>query len=177
MIGPRAQLERQVDQLVDLARASASHPEQGRVLREGILAWLDEALDRHGYPGDAQTRQRILKADVELNAQGLLVWLERAARAAGLDHDPEFIGSAASNLIGALTGSRGGGREDAVSTAGRALGVDRHREVLAGTVDVSSPVVSSATTIVPCAAAAASTRSRVAGDIEAPVGLWKSGMR
>ena len=76
-----AELERQVDQLVALARSSASHPEQGRILREGIFAWLGEALDRHGYPGDVDTRQRILKADVELNAQGLLVWLERAARA------------------------------------------------------------------------------------------------
>lgn len=48
--------------------------------------------------------------------------LERAVRAAGLDHDSEFVGSGVSNMVGALMGNRVGGAEDSVSAAARTLG-------------------------------------------------------
>jgi hypothetical protein len=34
-------------------------------------------LDRHGYAGDLACRHELLDADVELNTQGLDVWLNR----------------------------------------------------------------------------------------------------
>jgi len=83
-VAPVAEIGRrlinQVDELVAMAVAVAADPERGRVLRERIFAWLCAGLDRHGHHSDPAERHRILDADVELNAQGLLVWLERAAR-------------------------------------------------------------------------------------------------
>jgi hypothetical protein len=48
-------------------------------MREALFRWLSVALDRHGYPGDLATRHELLDADVELDVQGLLVWLDRTA--------------------------------------------------------------------------------------------------
>ena len=73
-------LVRRVDELVAMAREVVTGADRERVLRERIYAWLSDALDEHGYAADATARHRVLDADVELNAQGLLVWLERAAR-------------------------------------------------------------------------------------------------
>ena len=69
-----------VDRLVAMAQARAADADRERTLRDDIYAWLSDELAAHGYRGEAEQRRLVLKADVELNAQGLLVWLERAAR-------------------------------------------------------------------------------------------------
>jgi hypothetical protein len=44
-------------------------------------AWLCERLEAHGCKLDTATRDRWLAMDIDLNAQGLAVWLDRIARA------------------------------------------------------------------------------------------------
>ena len=48
-----------------------------KCLRESMFAWLAERLLQHGYTGDTDDMWSVLHIDVELNAQGLDVWLRR----------------------------------------------------------------------------------------------------
>ena len=64
---------------VEMARRHANAPERDRVLREEMFRWLSVSLDAHGYTGDIAERHRLLDADVDLNVQGLVHWLDRRA--------------------------------------------------------------------------------------------------
>lgn len=55
--------------------ARAAVPETA--LREGLRRRLFRRLDAHGVVADEAWRNEILRNDIELNTQGLLVWLER----------------------------------------------------------------------------------------------------
>ena len=44
-----------------------------------MFEWASVGLDGHGYTGDLATRHAILDDDINLNVQGLLVWLDRRA--------------------------------------------------------------------------------------------------
>jgi glyoxylase-like metal-dependent hydrolase (beta-lactamase superfamily II) len=46
-------------------------------LRHGMFAMMSSWLDAHGYPRDDGERHRLLDDDVELNCQGIEVWLDR----------------------------------------------------------------------------------------------------
>jgi hypothetical protein len=46
-------------------------------MRSEMFALMSAWLDEHGYAGDAALRHRLLDDDVELNVQGLEVWLDR----------------------------------------------------------------------------------------------------
>jgi glyoxylase-like metal-dependent hydrolase (beta-lactamase superfamily II) len=46
-------------------------------LRHGMFAMMSSWLDEHGYPRDDGERHRLLDDDVELNCQGIEVWLDR----------------------------------------------------------------------------------------------------
>lgn len=46
-------------------------------LRESMFGYLAERLVQHGYSGDSDDMWAVLSIDVELNAQGLDVWLKR----------------------------------------------------------------------------------------------------
>ena len=48
-----------------------------RRIREGDILKLDVGAIWQGYHGDSATRHRLIDADVELNSQGLEVWLSR----------------------------------------------------------------------------------------------------
>lgn len=76
-------LSRHVDRLVGLAMGVAGEPvaERERMLAARMYDYFEAELDAHGYEGSAADRRRLLRPDVELNAQGLVVWLERLARA------------------------------------------------------------------------------------------------
>ncbi len=73
-------LRRQVDELVALARAEQGKPDRAARLRRGVaerfLAWAGE----HATPLPAERVLELLALDVELNAQGLEVWLDRDQR-------------------------------------------------------------------------------------------------
>lgn len=48
-------------------------------LRESMFGYFAERLAEHGYTGDAEDMWSVLSIDVDLNAQGLDVWLKRRA--------------------------------------------------------------------------------------------------
>lgn len=64
---------------VEIARRHARGPDREARIREDMFRWLSVALDAHGYDGDLALRHELLDPDVELNAQGLVVWLDRRA--------------------------------------------------------------------------------------------------
>jgi glyoxylase-like metal-dependent hydrolase (beta-lactamase superfamily II) len=71
-------LKRRVDELAQLARSLATEPERASRLRTGMFTLMSAWLDAHGYLGDVDERHRLIDDDVELNAQGLEVWLDRS---------------------------------------------------------------------------------------------------
>jgi len=73
-----------VDAFVEMARRHHGKPDRGALIRREMAGWFDAALDRHGYTGDAATRRELLASDIDLNCQGLEVWLDRRA---GAGHD------------------------------------------------------------------------------------------
>lgn len=64
---------------VALARRHQRDPERLRSMREDMFRWLSAALDVHGFSGDLATRHALLDADIELNVQGLVAWLDRSS--------------------------------------------------------------------------------------------------
>jgi glyoxylase-like metal-dependent hydrolase (beta-lactamase superfamily II) len=82
--GPVMDLERlagdlhvAIDEFVAIARRHAATDDRSSRIRQDMFDYLDRRLDAHGYTGDAATRHRLIDADVELNSQGLEVWLSR----------------------------------------------------------------------------------------------------
>lgn len=69
-----------IDQLAQLARAEHGRPDRAQRLRTGVrelfLGWARE----HGTPLPVERVAELLALDVELNAQGLEVWLDRRRR-------------------------------------------------------------------------------------------------
>ena len=70
-----------VDAYVELARRHHGKPDRGALMRKDMAAWFDAALDRHGYTGNSVTRRELLEFDIDINCQGLEVWLDRRAGA------------------------------------------------------------------------------------------------
>jgi len=68
-----------VDAYVEMARRNHGKPDRGALLRKDMTTWFDAALDRHGYTGNAITRRELLDGDIDVNCQGLEVWLDRKA--------------------------------------------------------------------------------------------------
>jgi glyoxylase-like metal-dependent hydrolase (beta-lactamase superfamily II) len=71
------QMKERVQAFADLGRRHASDPDRADRLRQGMFTQLDGWLDEHGYPGDDARRHYLLDDDVELNCQGIEVWLDR----------------------------------------------------------------------------------------------------
>jgi glyoxylase-like metal-dependent hydrolase (beta-lactamase superfamily II) len=74
-----AELKARVEAFAALGRRLAAVPERTAAMRTEMFRLLCAWLDAHGYPGDLAERHRLLDDDVELNVQGLEVWLDRAA--------------------------------------------------------------------------------------------------
>lgn len=74
-------LKEQVREVADIALRHASSPDpKAAILADMRASWLQRAR-KHGAPlSDAQAEE-LLAADLELNAQGLVVWLGRQKRA------------------------------------------------------------------------------------------------
>lgn len=73
-----ARLHALIDEFVALAQASAaSDHERHRELVDGLAAMLWRALQRHGCDMPRARALELLVLDIELNAQGLAVWLDR----------------------------------------------------------------------------------------------------
>jgi glyoxylase-like metal-dependent hydrolase (beta-lactamase superfamily II) len=66
-----------IDALVAIARRHASATDRSERIREEMFEYFNARLDVHGYVGDLARRHALLDDDVDLNAQGLEVWLAR----------------------------------------------------------------------------------------------------
>ena len=74
-----AELKGRVDAFAALGRRLAAVPGRTAAMRSEMFGMLCTWLDGHGYRGDLAERHRLLDDDVELNVQGLEVWIDRAA--------------------------------------------------------------------------------------------------
>lgn len=82
--GPVSDLERlardlheSLDQLVSIARRHAAATDRTQRIRADMFESFSARLDAHGYKGDVARRHALLDEDVNLNTQGLEVWLTR----------------------------------------------------------------------------------------------------
>ncbi len=71
------ELKARVRDFADLGRRLREAPGRADKLRRGMFAMISGWLDAHGFPRDEGERHRLLDDDVELNCQGIEVWLDR----------------------------------------------------------------------------------------------------
>jgi glyoxylase-like metal-dependent hydrolase (beta-lactamase superfamily II) len=71
------ELKERIFAYADLGMRYRDAPDRARKLRHGMFAMMASWLDAHGYPRDDDERHRLLDDDVELNCQGIEVWLDR----------------------------------------------------------------------------------------------------
>jgi hypothetical protein len=73
-------LRREIREIVALGRAEDGTPDRAARLRRGLeelfLGWVED----HGAGLSRDRARELLAVDVELNAQGLEVWLDRSRR-------------------------------------------------------------------------------------------------
>ena len=70
-------LLRLVDGIVEVAQSSRQASDRHQALRQGLFALFDSDLRGHGCRLPQDEVARLLELDVELDAQGLAVWLDR----------------------------------------------------------------------------------------------------
>ncbi|MGH8134746.1 MAG: MBL fold metallo-hydrolase [Steroidobacteraceae bacterium] len=73
------EMKDRVRAFADLGRRYAQAPDRAQKLRTGMFALLSRWLDEHGFPADAARRHWLLEDDIELNSQGVEVWLDRGS--------------------------------------------------------------------------------------------------
>jgi hypothetical protein len=73
-------LHGRIDAMVALAQAAGEQPGRQARLMEALTDLYAEHAAAHGWDGDRAMLRELLGTDIELNAQGLLVWLDRQAR-------------------------------------------------------------------------------------------------
>ncbi len=71
------EMKQRVLAFADLGRRYAAAPNRALKLRKAMFAMISGWLDEHGFPRDDGDRHRLLDDDVELNCQGVEVWLDR----------------------------------------------------------------------------------------------------
>ncbi|MBE0316527.1 MBL fold metallo-hydrolase [Xanthomonas citri pv. punicae] len=78
---PLAQaLDEQIHAMTDIALGCAQRPDRHRCMVAALTALYLERARQHGCRLDDAAVERLLATDIELNAQGLGCWLDRAAR-------------------------------------------------------------------------------------------------
>ena len=70
----------QIDAMVAVGRSLRDAPERHSALKQALAAIYRAQLVRHGV-ADADAAVALLDLDIELNAQGLGVWLDRGHKA------------------------------------------------------------------------------------------------
>jgi glyoxylase-like metal-dependent hydrolase (beta-lactamase superfamily II) len=75
-----AELCRLIDAHVALASAAKSTPDRHAALRAGITSLLLDELERRGSTLSREDTLALWELDIELNAQGLGVWLDKQAK-------------------------------------------------------------------------------------------------
>jgi glyoxylase-like metal-dependent hydrolase (beta-lactamase superfamily II) len=72
----------QIDEMVAMAHQATRGEARHAALAEGLVRMYEKQLARHGWAGSVAQIRKLLAVDIELNAQGLAIWLDRSARAA-----------------------------------------------------------------------------------------------
>ncbi|MDH3588805.1 MAG: MBL fold metallo-hydrolase [Gammaproteobacteria bacterium] len=72
-----ADLRLGIDAFVAIAERREQAKDRSASIASDMYNWLSDRLDQHGYTGNESERHRLLDGDIELNTQGLEVWLER----------------------------------------------------------------------------------------------------
>lgn len=70
-------LHRRVAEYEAIARRSVDADNRETVIFEALRDYIYAELDDHGYDGDDDARKVLIDPDLQLNAQGLDVWLHR----------------------------------------------------------------------------------------------------
>jgi glyoxylase-like metal-dependent hydrolase (beta-lactamase superfamily II) len=72
-----------LDRFTDIALAADAEPGRERTeqMRDALLRWLLERLDQHGCELSHAEVERLVAMDMELDAQGLEVWLQKREQA------------------------------------------------------------------------------------------------
>jgi hypothetical protein len=71
-------MHRDIDAFVRIAREHADDHQRAEAIARALFEHLSGRLDVHGYAGDARRRHEFLDPDIDLNTQGLEVWLARS---------------------------------------------------------------------------------------------------
>ena len=71
------EMKDRVRAFADLGKHYADAPDRSAKLRHFMFALLSHWLDDHKFPADEAERHRLLDDDIELNCQGIEVWLNR----------------------------------------------------------------------------------------------------
>jgi hypothetical protein len=79
--GLAGQLHGDLDAFVAMAEAAAAADDITASLTEAMTRHLFARLDAHGFDPDPERRMNLLGPDINLNVQGLEVWLARRKRA------------------------------------------------------------------------------------------------
>jgi glyoxylase-like metal-dependent hydrolase (beta-lactamase superfamily II) len=72
-----ASLLAQLDQVVQLGQSLRSHPDRHNALMQGLATMYTQRLAQHGCTMATETALDLLAMDLELNAQGMAIWLDR----------------------------------------------------------------------------------------------------
>ena len=72
-----------IDVFVAIAARHADSPARVQAMRDDMFEHFSVRLDAHGFPADVARRHELLDMDVDLNVQGLDVWLKRLAKKKG----------------------------------------------------------------------------------------------
>ncbi len=73
------ELHEQIEAMVMIARAHAGDARRHHAIKEALASLYLERARRHGCAFDRARVEQVLGMDIELNAQGLAVWLDRDA--------------------------------------------------------------------------------------------------
>ena len=69
-------MHQQIDELVELAEGLRDHPNRHQALCDVVQNNLLTHIEAHGSPVSKEECLRLLAIDIDLNAQGLGVWLD-----------------------------------------------------------------------------------------------------
>ena len=72
-----ADMHKGIDAFVSMARENANAENRTEALQQAMFDYFVDGLTKHGFKGDRDTMWSILSIDVNLNTQGIEVWLDK----------------------------------------------------------------------------------------------------
>lgn len=72
-----ADMHKGIDAFVSMAHANANAQKRTETLQQAMFEYFVVGLEEHGFKGDRDTMWSILSFDVNLNIQGIEVWLDK----------------------------------------------------------------------------------------------------